>query len=84
MSFEDDVLPAVHSGDFEDAITKWKTLSLKGDYSIDETIQSWNICARTLEARLIYLSLATQNHLLDEALEKFRKWLLEQKTTIIE
>lgn len=84
MSFKDDVLPAVHSGDYEDAIAKWKTLSLKGDYSIDETIQSWNICARTLEARLIYLSLTTQNHLLDEALEKFRAWLLEQKTAIIE
>lgn len=84
MLFNEIVLSAVFRGDFEEAVAQWKTLSLEGDFSIDETIQSWNICARTLEARLIYLSITTHDPLLDDALEKYRAWLLDQKTVIIE
>ena len=83
MSFEN-VLNNVYKDNFEDAVSSWRDYSLEKYASVDNAIQKWNTCARTLEARLVYLLLLQPDEKLSEALENYRFWLLKQKTTIVD
>lgn len=82
MSSEKEVLTAIYNGEFEEAVSLWRRLSLEKEHAIGHTMPSLHTAARLLEARLIYRTMMFQDDMLVGALNRFRRWLLEQKTTI--
>ncbi len=84
MPFER-VLTAILDNAFEDAVAIWREVTpLYADATaINDSRLSWNLSARTLEARILYLSLfMPDDERIDDALKRYRAWLMEQVTAI--
>lgn len=82
MSSEEKVLAAIHKGEFEEAVSLWRKFVLGRKYPIDHAMSSLYSAARLLEARLIYRAMMRQDDEFAGALDRFRRWLLEQQTAI--
>lgn len=83
MSSEREVISAVINGAFEDAVSMWTDLAFAEGSAISGDVLTWDFHGQTLEARLIYLSMLSRYDLIEEALKKFRSWMLEQKSSVI-
>lgn len=80
MSSEEKIIAAIYDGEFEEAVSLWRKFALKQKYPIDHAMASLYSAARMLEARLIYRAMMRQDDQFEGALNRFRRWLLEQQT----
>lgn len=82
VSFEK-VLLEIHGGDFEMAVSSWRELSAPVLGPLFDGRYDGSIWEQTLEARLVYLTLiGDDDGGIANALARYRKWLLTQKSSI--
>lgn len=78
MATEDEILHDLRQGHFTSAVTAWRNHALEKGYFGTDIDPAWGLAARLLEARLIYLSLQRPVEKLDDLIERYRRWLLDQ------